>query len=993
MADTVVTVNQGGGADYTVLQTAIDDSDFTGIDRWVIEIEDNARYSENIDVGGSTGTPSATSHIFITAADASYHDGVFEAGARIHPTSSGHTVDITESYVHLNKLNIMISSGSTSSNECIRITGSLTGVVVERCVIDGQETSRSTNDGDGVYYSGVTPTDYTFYNCLFADFGRTAIQHRNSDGSLNMEFCTVYRSSVGEARGGVQIPSGAGNAPTLNLYNMVVAGQVTAGEDDWQQDGSSYTNVASNNASEDTSAPGSAQVHNIVPTDEWTDPANFDFTIKDTDADIYQAGTDRSGSKPDSRVDATIDIVGTTRTATPSIGCFEFASSDVTGSVVQATETDTAQAITPARVVAFAQATETDTAQAITVGSAGQTVAVDQASEGDTAGVVVPARVVVAGQATESDTAQAFTAARRLLFGQSAEADSAQAVAFAKAVSVGLAVETDTAQPIARGALVVTADQATETDTAQAIGVARGVEVGQAVETNLGRIVNAGRFVDVDQATETNTAQAFGVSKGAAVGQAVEADTAQAITKAGATTVGLVAEADTAQPVEPARVLAVAQVSETDTALAVDPAHAAAVEQPLETDTAGVVAPVKRAELGQSIETDTALTIDPALQGVTLVNQAVESDSAQPVAPVRAVTVGQAAETEAALGMTPVRVHPVLTTLETSSAQAIDIAKLVDLGPNAIDVETALPVAAARAIPVDQTTEADSALVVEPIRGAVLVNAASETDSAQPITFQLRRLVGQVVENAIAGSMTPRKTRVVQAVIIGHAPSQLRHWQDEDGRTGRARYHIQIGMPPEVIQALDTWDNGRGGKVLRVLDPITDGMSVDLGSIVDGAAIAGATFSAAQVARNATFSFTATIGATSDGLLLTLGTETAGGVTIGTIANPTRLAVAIGDAVAVEGIALPETGISGLIVLGLSMDEGRLKLWQNGVEVIDVLFAGSTWQDEAAAGGYHRAQADYVNLLAPNAIGAGAADDVTLPGNLMYYDNQLPVSF
>jgi len=338
MADSVNTVNSGGGADYTTIQAAIDDSDFTGIDRWVIEIQNNARYSENLTVGGSLGTPTSTSHIFITAVDASYHAGVAGAGTRIQPTAADHAAEITEAFVHLHKLNIQISSASSSSNECIRITGDLDGLIFERCILDGQERNRTTSDGDGIYHNNDNPT-INLYNTLIIDCGRLNCHHNRFGGTLNAEFLTSYRSSVDESTAGQQgnifAPRTSGS-PTLNVYNTVAADTVPAGVDEFQSAGSPTTN-ASHNAAQDTSAPGTSTVSNLVPADAWTDPTNFDLTILDTDSALYQAGTDRSGSKPDSRVDATIDIVGTTRPATPSIGAFELAAGGAVEFVATAT--------------------------------------------------------------------------------------------------------------------------------------------------------------------------------------------------------------------------------------------------------------------------------------------------------------------------------------------------------------------------------------------------------------------------------------------------------------------------------------------------------------------------------------------------------------------------------------------------------------------------------------------------------------------------------
>jgi hypothetical protein len=51
----------------------------------------------------------------------------------------------------------------------------------------------------------------------------------------------------------------------------------------------------------------------------FTDYSNGDFSVKDTSADIYQAGTDLSSSDGIWR-----DIAGNERSATPCIGAFEY---------------------------------------------------------------------------------------------------------------------------------------------------------------------------------------------------------------------------------------------------------------------------------------------------------------------------------------------------------------------------------------------------------------------------------------------------------------------------------------------------------------------------------------------------------------------------------------------------------------------------------------------------------------------------------------------
>jgi len=175
--------------------------------------------------------------------------------------------------------------------------------------------------------------------------------------------------------------------------------------------------------------------------------------------------------------------------------------------VGQATETDTANAITPSHNVAVAQAESTETAQAITPS---HSVAVTQATSTETAGVITPSIVVHVEQAVETDTAGTISAGSPVV------------------VAVGQAIETSTAQAITPSHLV-TVTQASEQDTGQAVTPSHLVSVGQAVETSTADTITASHIVTVGQAQELDTAGAVIASKTVAVGQATEVDTAGAI--------------------------------------------------------------------------------------------------------------------------------------------------------------------------------------------------------------------------------------------------------------------------------------------------------------------------------------------------------------------------------------------------------------------------------------------------------------------------------
>lgn len=229
----------------------------------------------------------------------------------------------------------------------------------------------------------------------------------------------------------------------------------------------------------------------------------------------------------------------------------------------------------------------------------------------------------------------------------------------------------------------------------------------------------------------------------------------------------------------------------------------------------------------------------------------------------------------------------------------------------------------------------------------------------------------------------------------GYTPKRLRRWAAPAGRVARIRPGQTVDVPAAQLDIIDNYDNGRPGRAVTVLDAITDTLTADDTSIADDGAIAADFFTAAQVAREATFEIALTSQAASAGMLLKLGSAAAGGLSLGFLASPLRLAVAVGiTGTKFEAVSAPLAALTtDFVVLAISIAEQRLKVWNGQDEVIDLLFTLTDWQDETVAGEYHGSVTGEINLEAPNALAQTAAANTTINANLSYFDDVLPVSF
>lgn len=218
-----------------------------------------------------------------------------------------------------------------------------------------------------------------------------------------------------------------------------------------------------------------------------------------------------------------------------------------------ASETDTALAVTPERLLALNLATEADTALPV---AHIKTVQVGLANEVNSGLAVQPERIYTLGLSSEVDSALPVTpvlGAKIITVGIAPETDSALGATPERARTLGLASETDTALSVTPqlGVKIVTVGLASEADSAQPVQPLRTIAVGQASEADTALPVAAGRAVNIGIAATTDTAFALGHSKAVQLGIASEVDTAlPLIGVGGAVTAGIIEFLASRQTVE-----------------------------------------------------------------------------------------------------------------------------------------------------------------------------------------------------------------------------------------------------------------------------------------------------------------------------------------------------------------------------------------------------------------------------------------------------------
>lgn len=237
----------GSGKDHSTIQDAVDwfitnQSDFTGLGIQYIDVYNNLTLSANINLSGLTTTSS--DYLMLRA----FNDAELSLLETLTLNASGYRFNGLDGFVV--KVITGFNGGAT------RAVGSDYGLKFHNCSLNN-EVGASVNGIQGSSGAGATDLD----NFLVIGFNGTN-KYGVTAGDASIANMTVYDCTRGHANssGGTVIDSVVLDSSALDFYGTPA--------------GISYC------GSSDTTAIGTGSLNNLVSTDEYTDPANGDFSLK-----------------------------------------------------------------------------------------------------------------------------------------------------------------------------------------------------------------------------------------------------------------------------------------------------------------------------------------------------------------------------------------------------------------------------------------------------------------------------------------------------------------------------------------------------------------------------------------------------------------------------------------------------------------------------------------------------------------------------------------
>lgn len=350
-----VTETIGTGKDRTTVTLWEANVDPFGADIYKGLIQTNDNFNEEVQLVGSTGTPSITSYLWLTVDPANDHAGVAGTGhgRMVHASpASGRIIEVGASFTRVSKLEVELG-GTGSSDECFRILEGADDVLIQYCIIHADTT---TSNQDGIYVQSATDLGSTLRlrvdNCIMYRFGRKALYvQQNGDPEAytftgNMDHCSI--TDCTDATDGVAVffeQNDDASVFTFTIFNTWATGNdddspisdgrvndPTTTPDGTMTWNGSHNAVAlpgdlldidgtNNLTNEQLCTDGIADVTKssgawIVVTETAQGTENL-LLLDDAAGNLPAGnGVNRQGSEPDARQDFSIDITGGARPTT-----------------------------------------------------------------------------------------------------------------------------------------------------------------------------------------------------------------------------------------------------------------------------------------------------------------------------------------------------------------------------------------------------------------------------------------------------------------------------------------------------------------------------------------------------------------------------------------------------------------------------------------------------------------------------------------------------
>lgn len=313
------------------------------------------RYVNTGSTSGGDGTTNNTTgatraYVSLSVAEAAEQADLVTAGDSIEILCSGTAADTTVCYFlgwttgtsntitvkpHADDVNtsgiydatLYRLTPSTAWSLCIRdAVGNLT--------IDGIQVAPTGSNSTSLYSRPPSGSTYSVINCILKGIGASgqvginfsgsgsdfyivnnvaydqALYGIRKDGYMSTGKVIVYNNTVDSCGTGLYLDSGLGT--TSRIYNNLLTNNTT------DYGAISTPTSTDNNVTSDATGPDSGHTSKTIT---YTDASGEDFST--SDSDVVDLGTDLSA---DSDYAVTDDIIGETRSSTPTIGAFEYVS-------------------------------------------------------------------------------------------------------------------------------------------------------------------------------------------------------------------------------------------------------------------------------------------------------------------------------------------------------------------------------------------------------------------------------------------------------------------------------------------------------------------------------------------------------------------------------------------------------------------------------------------------------------------------------------------